>query len=52
MFECTWPNQLVEHFQINDDNLQGVTNPEILGYPTKDGMILWSTGNLWIKEGN
>ena len=50
--ECTWPSQIVEHFQVCYEILKGVTNPEILGYPTEDGMITWNTGNRWVKQGN
>ena len=50
--ECTWPNQIVEHFHVSPEILKGVTNPEILGYPTDDEMITWNTGNRWIKQGN
>ena len=50
--QCTWPNQTVEHFQLNTEILRGVAKPEILGYPTDDGMITWNTGNRWIRPGN
>ena len=50
--ECIWRNQIVEHFQVRSESVKGVTNPEILGYPTDDGMITWNTGNRWIKPGN
>ena len=50
--ECTWPNQIVEHFQVCSEILKGVTNPEIFGYPMEDGLITWNTGNRWVKQGN
>ena len=50
--ECTWTNQMVEHFQLSSEILKGVTNSEILGYPTEHGLITWNTGNRWIKEGS
>lgn len=52
ILHCTWPNQFVEHFQIDSKTLRGVAKPEILGCPTNDGMITWNTGNRWIKPGN
>ena len=50
--ECTWPNKHVETFKIDSDQLKGLENPAIYGYPTKDGLITWSSGNKWIKDGN
>ena len=50
--KCIWSNQIVEHFEVSHKILKGVANPEILGYPTDDGMINWNTGNRWIKPGH
>ena len=48
---CTWSNEYIEIFQLESENLTGVTNPEILGYPTEGDLIIWNTGNRWYKEG-
>ena len=51
---CTWPNEYVEIYQSDSENLIGLTNSEIVGYPSEDihGLIIWNSGNRWIKEGN
>ena len=51
IFECAWPNDLVESFQIESETLRGTKNPQIRGFPSKDGMIKWTSGNQWSKEG-
>ena len=51
--ECTWPDQSIETYQIEQQSLKGTTNQQICGYPSKDRqMITWNTGNRWFKEGN
>ena len=52
VFECTWPNHLVENFQIESEIIRGIKNPQICGFPSKDGIIKWTSGNQWTKEGN
>ena len=49
---CTWPNEYVEMFELDSENLKGITNPEIIGYLSEVDLIIWNTGSRWIKEGN
>ena len=63
---CTWPNEYVEIYELDSENLKGLTNSKIIGYPSKDsqlsfsgevmfnfhGQIFWNSGNRWTKEGN
>ena len=49
---CTWPNKYVEMFELDSENLKGITNSEIIGYPGEVDQITWNTGNHWYKEGN
>lgn len=52
VLKCSWSNGYVEEFAMSSECLKGLKNPTILGYPSKDGIISWNTGNQWTKEGN
>ena len=51
VLRCKWPNELVEQFETDGENLRGTTNRNVHGRYNKDGSILWNTGNRWLKEG-
>ena len=37
---------------MDSGNLRGATNSEILGFVFENDIIIWNTGNRWIKQGN
>ena len=51
ILRCKWPNEFVEEFQTDGENIRGTTNRNIHGRFNEDCTILWNTGNRWIKEG-
>ncbi len=51
VLRCKWPNEFVEEFATDGENLRGTTNRNVHGRYNEDGTILWNTGNRWIKEG-
>lgn len=53
--QCKWETQLIEEFEIHlahEKTLRGFTHRNICGVYTKEeGLIIWNTGNRWIKKG-
>ena len=52
LLKCTWPNQLLECFQMDSGNLKGATNVDIIGFVSENDIIIWNTGNQWVRQGN
>ena len=52
LLECNWPNQVFECFQMDSGNLRGATNSDIIGFISENDLIIWNTGNQWVKQGN
>ena len=51
LLECIWENKVSEEFEIDGKQLVGTTSRNIHGTYNEDGVIVWNTGNHWIKEG-
>ena len=37
---------------MDSGNLSGATNPDIIGFVSENDIIIWNTGNQWVKQGN
>ena len=51
LLECKFLDESSESFVIEGIHLRGTINRMIRGRLTQDDVILWNTGNHWLKEG-